>query len=58
MISVEVYLRTEYEPYCEYVDGELKPKSMAGRDHASIQKWLIVALEKHDRDCVARRDLG
>ncbi|MDZ4798612.1 MAG: Uma2 family endonuclease [Bryobacteraceae bacterium] len=50
MVSVEEYLRTEYEPRCEYVDGELKPKSMAGDDHSSLQMWLILALARVERE--------
>ena len=40
-VSVEEYLRTSYEPNCEYVDGVLVTKAMPTRKHSRIQGQLI-----------------
>ncbi len=40
-VTVEEYLRTEYEPRCEYLDGVLKPKAMGDRKHSRLQALLI-----------------
>ena len=36
-VSVEEYLRTSYEPACEYVDGVLVPKAVGTRKHGKLQ---------------------
>ena len=36
-VSVEEYLRTSYEPACEYVDGVLVPKAMPTWKHSLLQ---------------------
>ena len=36
-VSVEEYLRTSYEPSCEYVDGVLVPKAMGTKKHGNRQ---------------------
>jgi Uma2 family endonuclease len=40
LVSTEEYLRTSYEPKCEYVDGVLVPKSMPTWEHALLQVWV------------------
>jgi Uma2 family endonuclease len=40
LISLEEYLRTSYEPKCEYVDGVLLPKPMPTWEHALLQVWI------------------
>lgn len=44
-VPVEVYLRSDYEPDAEYVDGEIELRAMGEFDHASwqqaIQQWFI-----------------
>jgi len=44
-VSVEEYLRTSYEPNCEYVDGVLVPKAMGTRKHGKVQSRLISLIE-------------
>ena len=44
-VSVEEYLRTSYEPACEYVDGVLVPKAMGTRKHGKIQARILVLIE-------------
>jgi Uma2 family endonuclease len=36
-ISVEEYLRTSYEPNCEYIDGVLRPKATGTKKHSRLQ---------------------
>ena len=36
-VTAEEYLRTNYKPACEYIDGALRKKPMATCDHGSIQ---------------------
>jgi Uma2 family endonuclease len=43
-VSVEEYLKTDYEPHCEYLDGVLLAKSMADVIHSALQMLLIVFL--------------
>jgi Uma2 family endonuclease len=44
-IPVEVYLRSDYEPDAEYVDGEIELRAMGEFDHASWQlaicRWFL-----------------
>ncbi len=44
LIPVEVYLRSDYEPDAEFVDGEVEPRPMGEYDHATwqyaIQQWF------------------
>lgn len=39
-ISIEEYLRTEYEPDCDYVDGELEDRNVGEYDHGYVQGEL------------------
>ena len=47
-VSEEEYLRTDYEPNCEYVDGVLEPKALQGRPHSILQTLLAAALLRLD----------
>ena len=55
-VSVEEYLRTEYKPHCEYLDGVIKAKALPDRIHARLQALLIALLvpqqEKYGLDCL------
>jgi Uma2 family endonuclease len=42
LVSVEEYLRTSYEPNCEYLDGVLAPKAMPDIIHSTFQMLLIM----------------
>ncbi|HTS27435.1 MAG TPA: Uma2 family endonuclease [Bryobacteraceae bacterium] len=37
LISVEEYLRTNYEPRCEYIEGVLRQKPMPSWDHGALE---------------------
>ncbi len=45
LLSLEQYLRSEYEPDAEYVDGEVEQRSMGEYDHSSwqqaIERWFL-----------------
>jgi Uma2 family endonuclease len=43
-ISVEEYLRSDFEPHCEYVEGALVPKPVPDYIHSKLQKLLILLL--------------
>jgi len=48
-ISIEEYLRTEYEPDCDYVDGELEDRNVGQRDHSYLETAIgayLFALRK------------
>lgn len=47
LVSVEEYLHTDYEPDCDYVDGELEDRNVGEKDHSKVQKKLLVFLELH-----------
>ena len=40
-VSLEEYFRTNYEPECELIDGELRPKPMPTVPHSLMQAVLI-----------------
>ena len=44
-VSVEEYLRTSYDPPCEYVNGALVPKAMGTKKHGKIQRRLLRLIE-------------
>src|SRR5436305_1434514 len=39
-ISLEEYFRTHYEPECELINGELRPKPMPTGPHSEMQAQL------------------
>jgi len=41
LLTIEGYLKTEYRPDCDFVDGELEERNVGERDHNRIQ--LLVA---------------
>jgi Uma2 family endonuclease len=48
-VSVEEYLRTSYDPDCEYVDGEVLDRNVGELDHGSVQKALLLYLGVRER---------
>jgi Uma2 family endonuclease len=48
-VSLEEYFRTHYEPECELIDGELRPKPMPTGHHSSTQVELIVLLRAQEQ---------
>jgi len=47
LITVGQYLRTNYRPDCDYVDGEILERNFGERDHASAQRQILVYFFKH-----------
>ncbi len=43
-VSIEEYLRTDYEPDCDYVDGELEARNAGEYDHGYTQGELFSRL--------------
>jgi len=41
MVPLEEYLHTDYDPDCEWVDGELKERSVGEGSHGNIQTFFI-----------------
>lgn len=44
LVSVEEYLRTNYDPDVDYVDGVLEDRSVGDVDHASVQGEIPIYL--------------
>jgi len=40
-VSVQEYLKTAYDPDCNYVDGEVQERNVGERDHSELQRELI-----------------
>jgi Uma2 family endonuclease len=40
-VPLEEYLSTNYEPDCEWIDGELRERSVGNRSHGSVQKSFM-----------------
>ena len=54
-ISVEEYLRTAYDPDCEYVDGEVLERNLGEQDHSLVQGRIYFYFQsraKEFRICV------
>ena len=40
-VTVEEYLRSAYDPDCDYVDGEVIERNVGERDHSELQREFI-----------------
>ena len=40
-VSVQEYLKTSYDPDCDYVDGEVQERNVGERDHSEVQGELF-----------------
>jgi Uma2 family endonuclease len=47
-VPVEEYLRTDYSPDCEYVDGEVLDRNVGEKGHSKVQKRLLVYFARHE----------
>jgi len=51
-VSLDEYLRTSYDPDCEYVDGEVVERNLGERDHSKLQgaltSWFFVRRKELD----------
>ncbi len=41
LVPVEEYLRTDYEPDCDYIDGELEERNMGEQQHGLVQGYIF-----------------
>ena len=41
MVPLEEYLTTNYEPDCEWIEGEVKGRNMGEQSHVRVQVFLI-----------------
>ncbi len=44
LVPVEEYLRTNYDPDCEYVDGQIVERNLGEKTHSRIQGEVIFRL--------------
>src|SRR5262245_21172311 len=49
LVSVEEYLHTDYDPDCDYVDGELVERNVGEFDHADLQTEIAAYLRAQYR---------
>ena len=49
LISVEEYLRTTYEPDCDYVDGELVERNVGELEHSGLQTEIVYCFRSQRR---------
>jgi Uma2 family endonuclease len=47
-VSLDEYLRTDYEPDCDYVDGELEERNVGEQEHSIAQAFFIKWLAKYE----------
>ena len=47
LVPVEEYLRTMYEPDCDYVDGEVLERNVGERGHSKLQIELAFRFRSH-----------
>jgi Uma2 family endonuclease len=45
LVPVEEYLRTNYDPDCEYLDGQIVERNLGEKTHSRIQRELILQLD-------------
>ena len=48
-LSLDEYLRTVYEPDCDYVEGELEERNLGEQEHSAVQAFLIKWLALHEQ---------
>ncbi len=53
LVPLETYLHTAYRPDCDYIDGELKERNMGEKDHARLQKLILLFFSKLEDQGVA-----
>jgi Uma2 family endonuclease len=46
-VSLEEYLRTDYEPDCDYVDGELEERNVGEKEHSAVLGFLVNLFAVH-----------
>jgi len=49
LVSVDEYLHTVYEPDCDYVDGILVDRNVGEKDHAKLQREILIYLHERSK---------
>ena len=49
-ISVEEYLASSYRPDCDYVEGEVQERNLGEKEHAVIQRFVVLLFGTKARD--------
>jgi Uma2 family endonuclease len=49
-VSVEEYLRTSYDPDCEYVDGVIEERNLGEYAHSIVQAYFTALFWNHRKD--------
>jgi len=61
-VSLDEYLRTSYDPDCEYVDGEVVERNLGERDHSKLQgaltSWFFVRRKELDIHPTRNNEFG
>jgi Uma2 family endonuclease len=50
LIPAEEYLKTNYDPDREYIDGEVVERNLGEKTHSRIQRKLLVYFELHAKE--------
>ncbi|MGH9606186.1 MAG: Uma2 family endonuclease [Terracidiphilus sp.] len=50
VVTVEEYLKTVYEPDCEYIDGRVEERNLGEYDHGDLQLLLGTLFRNHRAD--------
>jgi Uma2 family endonuclease len=50
LISLEEYLRSSYDPDCDYVDGMLEERNLGEWDHGDLQGEIVRYLKNRGRE--------
>lgn len=50
LVSVDEYLRTSYDPDCDYVDGEIVERNVGELDHSDLQGEIITYFRARRRN--------
>jgi Uma2 family endonuclease len=53
-VSLEEYLRTDYEPECELIGGALFAKPMGTLEHMELERWIERLLEQFEQRGIGR----
>lgn len=54
LIPVSEYLRTSYEPDCDYVDGEIQERNLGEEEHSDLQAQLLDLLRTPENKLLIR----
>ncbi len=49
-LSIHEYLQTQYEPDCDFVNGEIEERAVGEFDHANWQKFLVLFFAAREKD--------